>query len=153
PPYTSTKSSGRVPPVTRTGEVRSINVPSPTAPTLLSPQAWTSPFLIANVWLYPAETAVTPEENPGTTMGAGLEMKFPCPSSPSIFSPQTNAPPFFRAIVCPPPTLKLVTPLAMFNTACGVVKKEPDVLLPIPRYPFVLLFPQANSAPLRSAIV
>jgi hypothetical protein len=91
---------------------------------------------VAQVWLWPAEMAVTPVVKPKTCWGAGTQAKppqfpvvmTPAPSWPWVSSPQHHAPPFTIAQVCSKPAVTAVALLVRPETCTGeglLVKVEP----------------------------
>src|SRR2546428_5554873 len=83
-----------VSPTTSTGVERSLVVPSPSSPSMLSPQHLTPPALVsAQVWKTPAAIAATPPPRPETSTGAWRSVVVPSPSWPERLKPQHLTPP------------------------------------------------------------
>src|SRR5262249_25397633 len=99
---------------TRTGESRSVAVPSPSSATLLAPRLSTWPGLVsAKLWAMPPVIAVTVVPV-GSLTWTGLLMllgrKAPVPSCPSTLSPQASSlPVLVSARTWPPPPNRLRT--------------------------------------------
>src|SRR5436190_779052 len=77
-------------PLTSTGIVRSIDVPSPSRPDPLTPQHFTPPVLVSShVWNTPPASPVTPLVNPLTSTGVvrSVELVVPSPTKPQHFAP------------------------------------------------------------------
>src|SRR5690606_5654680 len=76
--------------LTAVGALRSIVVPSPSCPSLFSPQQYGVPSASTQVCSAPAATSVTvlPARTPSTAMGRVRFVVVPSPSLPDVFSPQ-----------------------------------------------------------------
>src|SRR4051812_8123028 len=116
-------------PVTVTGVVLAVAVPSPSCPLPLSPQHLTEPLesrlqVCRKPALMPVAVVM-----PETATGASASVVVPFPSSPSWLSPQHRSVLFeSRAQVWFAPAL-IATAVAMPDTATGVV---PGSLVPLP---------------------
>src|SRR5690606_33773453 len=75
--------------LTGVGAPRSMVVPSPSCPSLFSPQQYGVPSASTQVWSPPAATAVTvlPARTASTAMGRVRFVVVPSPSLPDVFSP------------------------------------------------------------------
>src|SRR5215470_17846268 len=150
---------------TRTGVLRSSSVPSPTWPSLLSPQAWATPATMARECSCPAAMAVTPVRNdvhgavaPTAQTGTGTALSVPVlsplPSSPESLSPQVCATPSTMARECFCPAAIALTPVRndvhgavapTAQTRTGTALLVP-VLSPLPSWASRLL-PQVCATP------
>ena len=110
-------------PVTATGTLLSVVVPSPSWPYSLKPQHWTPPSVVsAQVWYAPAAIASTSLEAPVTATGTLLSVVVPSPSWPFSLKPQHwTPPPVVSAQVWNPPAAMAATPLARPLTATGTL--------------------------------
>src|SRR5205823_5305990 len=130
---------------TSTGVLRSVLVPSPNCPKMLSPQATTVPsFLSARLCWTPAETAITvPAVRPLTGTGVVRRVWVPSPNWPKLLSPQaTTEPSAFNARLWAPPAATAATPVRPV-TRTGV---ERPTSVPFPNWPLALS-PQAQTVP------
>ena len=140
-----TAATPEVRPVTSTGVLRCVFVPSPSWPTLLRPQHLTPPAVVsAQVWKSPAETAATPPVRPVTSTGVLRCVFVPSPSWPLPLNPQHLTPPaVVRAQMWLPLAETAATPEVRPVTSTGVLR---CVFVPSPSWP-VLLSPQHFTPP------
>src|SRR6266704_3341704 len=134
-------------PLTRSGVVWLVSVPSPSCPELLPPHAKTEvvvpPGRVAREESAPAEMAVT-WDKPATLTGTELLTVVPLPSWPSWLAPQARTVPSERsARLKRKPAETLVTPVSP-ATWTGV--SWAGLIVPLPTWP-VSLRPQAHTVP------
>jgi hypothetical protein len=81
-------------PITSTGILLFVVVPSPNCPLLFNPQHFICPLdKSAQVWYSPAAMAATALESPITSIGILLLVAVPIPKFPYPFGPQHFTPP------------------------------------------------------------
>ena len=140
-------------PTTRTldGNGRVPIVPSPSSPSLFSPQHSTPTLVtIAQVWFCPAAIAVTPLVRPVTSTGVRRCVVVPSPSCPLVLRPQHLTPPaVVSAQVCERPAVTAAMPLVRPVTTTGASRCE---TVPSPSCPF-RFSPQHFTAPPATAHV
>ena len=108
-------------PVTKTGFFEETAEPSPSSPQVFFPQHWIDPPEIrAQVWLPPADTAVTVPASPETETGREEFVRELFPNWPSELSPQHwTDPPEMIAQLWLPPAERAVTIPASPETETG----------------------------------
>ena len=127
-------------------------VPSPSWPTLFSPQHLTDPAVVsAQVWAKPVVIWTTPLLSPETFTGVEDAIgRLPSPSWPAPLMPQHfTAPAIVSAQVWLLAALIWTTPLPSPTTSTGVRR---FVVVPSPSLP-TLLLPQHLAAPVTTAQV
>ena len=140
-PPTAMAATPLVSPVTSTGLLRCVVVPSPTSPVLFQPQHLAPPVVVrAQVWWPPETTAATPPVSPATSVGVvqtTLPQLCPSPNWPFSFFPQhVTAPNMVRAQVWYCPAERATTSLPSPTTAAGMARNASWVPpVPSPSWP------------------
>lgn len=130
PPPADRPAIGSPPPNdTEAGVERSVVLPSPSRPSVFSPQHQSIPAAFAaHEWASPAANAVAVPEIPVTGVGEGRSVDEPSPIWPLSLSPQQNTSPLATAHECCPPAATVVAPLSKL---VSVGDRRP-VVLPSP---------------------
>src|SRR5204863_421158 len=122
-------------PLTRTGVLHDVVVPSPSSPSRFSPQQYAAPPVVTpQLWNDPALTAANLSP-PATGTGVVRPAVVPSPSCPKKLSPQQYAaPPVVTPQVCQTPALSIVkrNPPA---TGAGLGRYQGDDVDPTPSWP------------------